>query len=402
MASGSFSEEKISRLLGLLYEAGASPQRWPEFLNEVREAFESEAAFFILVDPAQRCDFSLSIGIDPAWQKSYAEYYHRNDAVYDRIIAARGPLSDWSGSVFSNFSEAEFRGLEVYNDWVKPQGFYDQCAIALGGLEGGLDGGLGFLRARGAEHFGPEAVSLLSILGPHLTRALNLHRTITHLRQENAELRDSVEMLDLAILSIDGAGRVLRLTAAARAILDAKDGLSVEQGYLRASEGAEQTRLAALIAGAAATGQGRGARFATQRDPAVAPQARGKLWTPHAGGALLISRQSPKRPLQLVVTPFCSSEILLDERPAALVFISDPAAKPASRAAVLRALYGLTPAECRLIDCLVQGHEVASAADLMGIAVETARYHLKTVFRKTGTGRQSHLIRLVLELPGSR
>ena len=389
-------------MLGLLYEAGASPQRWPEFLDEVREAFESEAAFFILVDPAQRCDFSLTIGIDPARQRSYAEHFHRNDTVYDRIIAARGEKSDWSGSVFSNFSESEYQSLEVYQDWGKLLGFYDHCAFVMGGLEGGLVGGLGVLRARGAEHFGPEAVSLLSILGPHLTRALNLHRTITHLRQENAELRDSVEMLDLAILSLDGTGRVLRLTAAARAILDAGDGLTVDQGYVRASGSAEQTRLAGLIAGAAATGQGRGAEFAVQRDAAVAPEVRRKLWTPHAGGAMLVSRQLPKRPLEVVVTPFCSSEILLDERPAALMFVSDPDAKPASRAAVLRALYGLTPAECRLTDCLVQGHEVASAADRMGITVETARSHLKTVFRKTGTGRQSHLIRLVLELPGSR
>jgi DNA-binding CsgD family transcriptional regulator len=104
----------------------------------------------------------------------------------------------------------------------------------------------------------------------------------------------------------------------------------------------------------------------------------------------------------VVVTPFGSSEILLDERPAALVFISDPDAKPTSRAVVLRALYGLTPTECRLIDYLVQGHEVASAADLMRITVETARFHLKAIFRKTGTARQSHLIRLVLELPGTR
>jgi DNA-binding CsgD family transcriptional regulator len=402
MSAGSFSEEKISRLLGLLYEAGASPQRWPEFLNGVREAFEAESAFFVLVDPEQRCDFSLTIGIDPARQRSYAEYFHRNDEIYERVIGARGPHSDWSGSVFSNFSEAEFQSLEIYNDWLKPQGFYEQCAIALGGLEGGLDGGMAFLRRRGADRLSPEAVSLMSILGPHLTRALNLHRTITHLRQENAELRDSVEMLDLAIVSLDGKGRVLRLTTAAGAILEADDGLALDRGCLRTSGSAEQARLAEMIGGAAASGRGRGAEFAIQRDGAVAPQVRRTLWTPHPGGAMLVSRQPPKRPLQVVVTPFCSSEILLDEHPAALVFISDPDAKPASRAAVLRALYGLTPTECRLIDYLVQGHEVASAADLMRITVETARFHLKTIFRKTGTGRQSHLIRLVLELPGSR
>ncbi len=43
---------------------------------------------------------------------------------------------------------------------------------------------------------------------------------------------------------------------------------------------------------------------------------------------MLISRTPPSRPLQLVVTPFYSSEILLADHPAALIFLSDPEASP--------------------------------------------------------------------------
>jgi DNA-binding CsgD family transcriptional regulator len=117
---------------------------------------------------------------------------------------------------------------------------------------------------------------------------------------------------------------------------------------------------------------------------------------------MLISRKAPRRPLQLVVTPFHSSEILLDEHPAALVFLNDPDALPASRASVLRALYGLSPTECRLTDLLAQGCEVSAAAEVMKTSILTARFHLKTIFRKTGTARQSQLMRLVLGLPGIR
>jgi DNA-binding CsgD family transcriptional regulator len=38
----------------------------------------------------------------------------------------------------------------------------------------------------------------------------------------------------------------------------------------------------------------------------------------------------------------------------------------------------------------------------MRTTVGTARFHLKTIFRKTGTGRQSDLVRLALGLPGTR
>jgi DNA-binding CsgD family transcriptional regulator len=114
---------------------------------------------------------------------------------------------------------------------------------------------------------------------------------------------------------------------------------------------------------------------------------------------MLISRRPPSRPLRIVVTPFQSSEVLLGDRPAALVFFSDPDARGGSRASVLCALYSLTPAECRLTGLLVEGCELAAAARQMSMATQTARFHLKSIFRKTGVGRQAELVRLVWGLP---
>jgi DNA-binding CsgD family transcriptional regulator len=115
---------------------------------------------------------------------------------------------------------------------------------------------------------------------------------------------------------------------------------------------------------------------------------------------MLISRQPPRRPLQLVATPFYSSEIVLDERPAALIVLTDPDARPTSRESVLRALYELTPAECRMAGLLAAGFTIANAANSMNVSTLTARTQLKAIFRKTGTNRQAELVRLVLGLPG--
>jgi DNA-binding CsgD family transcriptional regulator len=86
--------------------------------------------------------------------------------------------------------------------------------------------------------------------------------------------------------------------------------------------------------------------------------------------------------------------------PCALVLISDPSVSPKSRAAFMRMLYGLTPTESRLADLLLQGFEVREAADRLRTTLETARFHLKRVLAKTGTRRQSELMRLMLSLPG--
>jgi DNA-binding CsgD family transcriptional regulator len=39
---------------------------------------------------------------------------------------------------------------------------------------------------------------------------------------------------------------------------------------------------------------------------------------------------------------------------------------------------------------------VESAAELLGVSRSTARTHLKRIFSKTGVGRQTELIRLVI------
>jgi len=82
-----------------------------------------------------------------------------------------------------------------------------------------------------------------------------------------------------------------------------------------------------------------------------------------------------------------------------VVFLSDPDAQPASRATILRSLYGLTPTECRLADLLAQGCELSDAAERLRMAAGTARFHLKVVFRKTGARRQADLVRLMAGLP---
>jgi DNA-binding CsgD family transcriptional regulator len=397
------SAESISDLLALLYEAAASPGHWPNFFEALRHSANADSAFFILVDPEDHCNFSLTHGFDPAYQRAYADHLYIHDVVYERYVALKRIHGHWAGTLQSVMPEKDYLRSVIFNEFSGPQGFRHQCAAALGGLDGGLEGGIGMHRRAQKEPFSQETVALLAMLVPHLKRALNTHRTMNHLRVHNAELKHSIDSLDLPILSIDADGRVLRFTEAANTILEARDGLQVDRGFLRAEVSSERSRLSKIMAGAVATGRGKGAECAVRRNTTASPQAgNGVLWTPGPGGAMLISRRPPKRPLQLVVTPFRSSEILLDERPAALIFLSDPDGRPSPRSAVLRELYGLTRTESRLADLLAQGYELASAADQLSMAFETARSHLKVIFSKTGASRQTDLVRLILGLPGSR
>jgi DNA-binding CsgD family transcriptional regulator len=359
-----------------------------------------QSSFFVLVDSEGQCSFSHDGGFDPTSHRAYEEHYHRHDVLLERFVGAKRKLGDWIGTSQSVISDREFGNSAFYKDFIKPQGLWHQCAAALGGLDGGIEGGIGMMRAPGCAPFDKESVALLAMLAPHVKRALNTQHALGQERNRVAALKQSVEAFEIAIMTLDRSGRVVRMSAGAQAILDFGRGIALDGGFLRASVTAEQSRLTAMIAGATATGAGKGEEVSVRQTTCTAPQAgSAPLWTPSPGGAMVISRWPPSRPLRVVVTPFHSSELLLGDQPAALVFFSDPDARTGSRTSVLCGLYRLTPTECRLASLITEGRELTLAAEQLKITVDTARFHLKSIFRKTGVSRQAELVRLVFGLP---
>jgi DNA-binding CsgD family transcriptional regulator len=60
----------------------------------------------------------------------------------------------------------------------------------------------------------------------------------------------------------------------------------------------------------------------------------------------------------------------------------------------LRTLYGLTPKEAAMVNALLQGQSLEDYCAASFVTSNTARTHLKSVYRKTGTNRQAELVRL--------
>jgi DNA-binding CsgD family transcriptional regulator len=300
-----FSTATITRLLGQLDEAAASPECWPAFLKDLQSVSGTDV-----------------VNVDLPRQRSFS-----HEQRIGRWVAG--------GNVFNN-------------EQAKPEGVP-----------------------------GAETKNLLAMLAPHLRRALSLHRSLEENRIERSMLRQSVDTADLAIVSLGSDGETLHATRSAREILATADGLILRGKHLRAMVCGEQQQFCALL-----------------REASPGPGGVGRE------GAMLISRREPKRPLQVVVTPFCFLDGSPETQPSVLVFLCDPDAVPASRASILRKLYGLSPTECRLADHLAAGVELQSAAERLRLTVQTARFHLKAIFRKTETNRQTDLVRLILGLPG--
>jgi DNA-binding CsgD family transcriptional regulator len=67
-------------------------------------------------------------------------------------------------------------------------------------------------------------------------------------------------------------------------------------------------------------------------------------------------------------------------------------------AELLATTYELTPAETRVLSCLLAGRSLAQSAGELRIGAATARTHLDQIFRKTGVGRQQDLLLLASQL----
>jgi DNA-binding CsgD family transcriptional regulator len=72
---------------------------------------------------------------------------------------------------------------------------------------------------------------------------------------------------------------------------------------------------------------------------------------------------------------------------------SEPAPAQRLKTAVRR--YELTPAEARVVNTLLAGRTIGSAARALGISEATVKTHLQHIFDKTGTRRQVDLVKLL-------
>jgi len=63
---------------------------------------------------------------------------------------------------------------------------------------------------------------------------------------------------------------------------------------------------------------------------------------------------------------------------------------------LLRSTYDLTASEIRICALLTNGESVESVSEKLGISPNTARTHIKRIFNKTGSARQSELVKLMM------
>jgi DNA-binding CsgD family transcriptional regulator len=237
---------------------------------------------------------------------------------------------------------------------------------------------LGIHRSRRRPDYDAADQRLLTLLIPHLERALQLRNRIASIRQEGRLGLAALDALTVAVAIVTETGGVLHVNAAAERIAAEREGVLIAGKQLAASDPTAACALRRLIRGAAATSAG---------------------MPGSAGGSLAAPRRSGKRPLNLLVAPLPAGR-LADalQNPCAAVFILDPEAGVTLRAEALAQLYGLSAAEARVMIELGSGLSIEEIAEAHGVSRNTVRTQLRQIFEKTGTRRQAEAAALVARL----
>jgi len=178
------------------------------------------------------------------------------------------------------------------------------------------------------------------------------------------------------VILLDERGAPIAINRTAERILAMNDGLFLDRDGPRASTSKQTGELRCALAGAVQTGA----------DGGVAPGAVARL-----------ARPSRRPALEVVVTPIrCESSPLFDRKAACAIFVADPDAPAECLPARLCQLHGLTPMEAEIASRIANGMSVSEISEVFGVSIHTIRGHLKQLFAKTGTHRQTDLIRVML------
>jgi DNA-binding CsgD family transcriptional regulator len=366
------SEEKLSHLIGGIYDAALEPELWPHALEGICGFVGGSMANIFWQDVvAKTAKRFFEWGNDPHYTQLYMETYAKLNPMF--------PTAYFNsvGQVFSQSDVIAFddlRETRIYNEWMKPQGYIDFMACL---LEKSATSCVPTTVIR-HERDGPidgKSISRMTLIVPHVRRAALIGNVIS-LRTCAAEtFADTLDGLAAGMFLVDQTGHIMHVNLSGLAMLDERIVLRNSGGRLAAIENDANQLLKDVFA--AADG---GDTAIGKKGVAVSLKTPdGERYVAHVLPLTAGARRRTGKAFAAV----------------AAVFVQKAAVDTPSGTEALANAYDLTAMELRVLLGIVQVGRGPLVAQDLGISETTMRTHLKHVFEKTGTNRQTDLAKLV-------
>lgn len=214
---------------------------------------------------------------------------------------------------------------------------------------------------------------------PHWARAARMQHRNFELSGLASLGLAGLDTLDFGVMALQADMRVRYANSWAEALVQADSNLALDNGVLCAQSESLQSVLMKLLDNAVHGGRHGGAAAGSWMHITSGGQPVPIIVMP------LVSRQPVEGPWQL---------------PMAMMLLGNSESRSVLDAGVLTSLFGLSRKESIIAIRLAAGETLNEIAEREFLSPHTVRVHIRDTLRKTGTHRQSELVRLLHLLPG--
>ena len=301
--------ETLANLIDLAYISATDHSKWPEFLNEISCNFR-EANILLWHSNNKSEDFNITdfYGYSDLFMRSVTQHYHKiNPWMQKKLLVPSGTLHKSE----ELFPDSDLVNREFYNDLLRPNDLFRGFGISM--YNDHRFAFLSLVRSRRAGAASETELRLLSLLTPHLQRAIQLHEQL--LPVNGLGLTASVlDQLGKGVIFVERDLHVKYMNSAASKICTVSDGVTIDRnGYVRVWDVSAKEKLKRAVQSIART-------------------------IVSSGGVISLERPSMRAPYALLVSRMPNIPTLASSSVAVALVLTDPDTKPATQAQMLAEL----------------------------------------------------------------
>jgi DNA-binding CsgD family transcriptional regulator len=364
--------QQVSSLIGEIYDAALDPDLWPGVLEKGCRFVGGVASNLYSEDSAAKTgNIHYTWGVDRHYGRLYYDKYIKfNPFTTAQLFFDAEQII----SVGDIMPYEEFRETLFYKEWAQPQGWVDAASAVLDKSATSY-AAMSVIRHERDGLVDDDARWRMSLLVPHVRRAVLIGKVIELHKAEASTLADTLDGLTAGMFLVDKTGRIVHANESGHVMIGEARFVRAASGRLIATDARANQSLQDIFAAAECGDDAVGVKGISVALPARA----GQEYVAHVLPLTAGMRRRAGASYAAVAAVFVRK---------ATLDVPSPLETVAKR-------HRLTPSELRVLLAIVEIGGVPEVANALGISETTVKTHLRHLFEKTSTTRQADLVKLV-------